>query len=168
MKTNGWAIAALVLVCVFSTMAAPVGSPNKQDQNDSDRPAVKITADEVQTDVLVKDRADKDVNGTESEVGQGTQEQCNWLADLLVEAETVKVGVTRASLLKVFTTEGGLSTGLRRTYVLRRCHIVKVDVEFDPTGRQVADAEGRATLIESDDDVIVKISRPYLAWGVAD
>jgi hypothetical protein len=168
MKTNGWAIAALVLVCVFSTLAEPVGSPNRQDKKDWDRSAVKITADQVQTDVLVKDKANKQVSGTENGIGHGTQERCNWLADLLVEAETVKVGVTRSSLLKAFTTEGGLSTGLRRTYVLRRCHIVKVDVEFDPTGRPALDAEGRVTLIESGDDVIVKISRPYLAWGVAD
>jgi hypothetical protein len=32
---------------------------------------------------------------------------------------TIKPGMTRKTLLSVFTTEGGLSTGLRRTYVSR-------------------------------------------------
>src|SRR5580704_6789163 len=66
MKTNGGATAALVLLCVFSTLAGPVLRPkgqNSQDKRDSDQSAVKITADLVQTDVLVKDKANKPVSG---------------------------------------------------------------------------------------------------------
>jgi len=82
--------------------------------------------------------------------------------------QTVKVGMTRADLLKVFTTEGGISTGLTRTYVYRKCQLIKVDVEFEPVGRPERDAEGRGTLIEVDEDVIKKVSKPYLDWGVTD
>jgi hypothetical protein len=82
--------------------------------------------------------------------------------------QSVKVGRTRADLLKVFTTEGGLSTGLRRTYAYRECPYFKVDVEFEPVGRPARDAEGRVTLEESDADVIKSISRPYLDWSIAD
>lgn len=82
--------------------------------------------------------------------------------------QSVKPGMTRAELLKVFTTEGGLSTGLQRTYVFRDCPYFKVDVEFDAVGRPARDREGRITLGESDADVIRKISRPYLDWSIVD
>ena len=76
--------------------------------------------------------------------------------------------MTRADLLKVFTTEGGLSTDLRRTYVYRGCPYIKVDVEFDAVGRPARDSEGRVTLLEGDRDIMTKISKPYLEWNVLD
>jgi hypothetical protein len=99
---------------------------------------------------------------------QEEQDHCDWLSSCLRVAETIKVGDTRSSLLEVFTTEGGLSTGLQRTYVYRGCGRIKVDVQFDAVGRPPRDADGRVTLIESGDDVITKISRPYLQWAVMD
>ena len=96
------------------------------------------------------------------------QEQTEWIAHSLKEMQAVKVGMTRADLLKVFTTEGGISTGLNRTYVYRKCRLIKVDVEFEPVGRPARDAEGRVTLIEANEDVIKKVSKPYLEWGVTD
>ena len=85
------------------------------------------------------------------------------IRDLLLESGTLKPGMTRADLLKVFTTEGGVSTPLQRTYVHRRCQWVKVDVEFAPSGpTQGAPLEGRAT------DTITKISKPYLDWSIID
>ena len=91
-----------------------------------------------------------------------------WVARSLTRMETVKTGMTRADLLKVFTTEGGLSTGLRRTYVYRECPLFKVDVEFTPVGRAARDREGRVTLTEDGRDVIKAISKPYLAQVVLD
>jgi len=82
--------------------------------------------------------------------------------------ETIKVGMTRANLLKVFTTEGGLSTGLQRTYVYHDCPYIKVDVEFEPVGRPARDRDGRVTLEEDRRDIITKISRPYLDWSIMD
>ncbi len=96
------------------------------------------------------------------------QSHTEWIADSLKEIQKLKVGMTRADLLKVFTTEGGLSTGLNRTYVYRECPYIKVDVEFEPVGRPARDAEGRVTLLESNRDVIKKISRPYLEWNILD
>jgi hypothetical protein len=98
----------------------------------------------------------------------GKQSHCEWLANLLTEASTVKVGDTRSSLLEVFTTEGGLSTREQRTYVLRKCSLIKVDVEFRPVSNQQLDTNDRPSFTESGDDVIVKISRPYIAWPVDD
>jgi hypothetical protein len=99
---------------------------------------------------------------------QKSQGHTEWIANSLKEIEQIKVGMTRADLLKVFTTEGGLSTGLNRTYVYRGCPYIKVNVEFEAVGRPAKDAEGRVTLIEANEDVIRKISRPYLEWSVVD
>jgi len=99
---------------------------------------------------------------------QGSQEQTEWIAKSLKEMEKIKVGMTRTDLLKVFTTEGGLSTGLNRKYVYRQCLYIKVDVVFEPIGRPARDAQGRVTLIEADDDMIKEISKPYLEWEILD
>ena len=97
-----------------------------------------------------------------------TREHTEWVAESLREMETVRVGMTRAELLRVFATEGGLSTGLSRTYVYRECPYIKLDVEFEPVGRSARDTEGRVTLVESDEDLISRISKPYLDWSVDD
>ncbi len=97
-----------------------------------------------------------------------SEENTKWISDSLREMKTIEVGKTRADLLKVFTTEGGLSTGLQRTYVYRKCPYIKVDVEFEAVGRPAKDAEGRVTLEESGKDTIKSISKPYLEWSIID
>jgi hypothetical protein len=82
--------------------------------------------------------------------------------------QTIKPGMTRKTLLTVFTTEGGLSTGLQRTFVSRDCPYFKIDVEFQAVGRPDRDENGRVTLVEGDEDIILKVSRPYLEFSVAD
>ena len=103
-----------------------------------------------------------------AQTSQGSQGQTEWIANSLREMQKIKVGMTRADVLKVFTTEGGLSTGLNRTYVYRECPYIKVDVEFEPVGRAARDVEGRMTLKEDGGDIIKKISKPYLEWSVVD
>jgi len=76
--------------------------------------------------------------------------------------------MTREELMKVFRTEGGLSTGLHRTFVSRECPYFKVDVEFRAVGRPDRDSDGRVTLEEDARDIIVKISRPYLQFSIVD
>lgn len=76
--------------------------------------------------------------------------------------------MTRADLLKYFRTGGGLSNGLRRTYVSRECPYFKVDIDFQAVGRRNHDDDGRVTLQEDNRDIIVSLSRPYLQFSVAD
>ena len=76
--------------------------------------------------------------------------------------------MTREELMKVFRTEGGLSTGLNRTFVSRGSLYFKVDVEFRAVGRPGRDSDGRVTLEEDARDIIAKISRPYLQFTIAD
>jgi hypothetical protein len=91
-----------------------------------------------------------------------------WVAESLKRMQTIRPGMTRTDLLKVFTTEGGLSTGLQRTFVSQDCPYFKVDVEFEAVGRPSRDADGRVTLVEGSQDIIVKISRPYLDFSIID
>jgi hypothetical protein len=101
------------------------------------------------------------------------QEPCSqdhqaWVTHTLGKMETIKPGMTREELLKVFTTEGGLSTGLNRTFVSQDCPYFKVDVEFDAVGRPNRDKDGRVTLVEDSQDIIIKVSRPYLQFSIGD
>ena len=67
------------------------------------------------------------------------------------EVEQIKVGMTRAELLKVFTTEGGISNAKHRTYAHRSCPYIKVDVDF-------ALSEPKQNVIEERPmDTIIKI-----------
>jgi len=112
------------------------------------------------------------LTGTSSRAGESDRgvapDHRDWVSAVITETRTVTIGMTRTEVLKVFTTEGGLSTGLRRTYVYRGCPYVKVDVEFEPAGRPARDGNGRLTLGESGADVITSISKPYLEWSIVD
>ena len=91
-----------------------------------------------------------------------------WVAESLKRMQTVKPGMTRTDLLKVFTTEGGPSTGLHRTFVSRDCPYFKVDVEFKAVARPDNDSAGFVSLLEDNRDIIVKISKPYLQFTIGD
>jgi hypothetical protein len=76
--------------------------------------------------------------------------------------------MSREALRRVFQMEGGLSTGLQRTFVSRDCPYFKVDVEFQAVGRPDRDENGRVTLAEDSRDLILKISKPYLQFSIRD
>lgn len=88
--------------------------------------------------------------------------QTELVALWLKEIQTIKGGMTRKQLLEAFTTEGGLSSRTWRTYVYRRCPYIKVDVEFKPV-RSESDK-----FSEMPEDLITRISRPYLQWPIMD
>jgi hypothetical protein len=97
-----------------------------------------------------------------------TQDRIAWVSDTLKKMETIKPGMTRFDLLKVFRTEGGLSTPLRRTFVSQDCPYFKVDVEFKAVARPDSDNASFVTLPEDNQDIIVRISKPYLQFTIAD
>ena len=92
----------------------------------------------------------------------GTDEHTEWIAKSLKEIESVKVGMTRVDLLRVFKEEGGISTRTWRRYVYRDCPYIKVDVEFEPVG------EPENKVSQSPGDTIIKISKPFLEWSIMD
>ena len=85
------------------------------------------------------------------------QAATEWVTQSLKAMQPIKPGMMGADLLKVFTTEGGISTTRERTYVFRECPYIKVRVEFEVGG-------GR----EQPNDRIKTISKPYLEWAIAD
>jgi hypothetical protein len=98
----------------------------------------------------------------------GRQDHVVWVGEVLKRMQSIGPGMTRSELLTVFTTEGGLSSGLARTFVSRDCPYFKVDVEFEAVGRPSRDSNGRVTLVEGDMDRIRSISTPYLQLSVTD
>jgi hypothetical protein len=94
-----------------------------------------------------------------------TQDHAAWLKQVLERMETVKPGMTRWDLLHVFRTEGGRQTFtmggvgappvLRETFVSQDSPYFKIDVEFQST----FDVPNR--------DLIVKVSKPYVQFSVA-
>ncbi len=103
-----------------------------------------------------------------SSQGSCSEKRDDWIRDTLSKMETIRPGMTREQLMKVFRTEGGLSTGLSRTFVSRDCPYFKVDVQFRAVGRPDRDTDGRVTLEEDASDIIVQVSRPYLQFSIGD
>ena len=93
---------------------------------------------------------------------RGLDEHTEWVAKSLREIESIKVGMTRGDLLKVFREEGGISTRTWRRYAYRDCPYIKVDVEFEPVG------ELDDKLSQHPQDKIVKLSKPFLEWSIMD
>ena len=78
-----------------------------------------------------------------------------WVNNVLAWIATIKPGMTRTDLLRVFTTEGGLSTRTHQTFVLKQCPTIKVAVQFSISRNEA-------------DDKITQISKPYLDYPVYD
>jgi hypothetical protein len=88
-----------------------------------------------------------------------------WLEDRYKEAKSIQPGMTRADLLKLFIEDGGLQMVPARSYVLKSCYVIKIQVTFDGPS-------GLAYKPGSDDQLkIVEVSKPYLEhmfmtnWG---
>ncbi len=81
---------------------------------------------------------------------------------------TVKPGMNRGELLKVFTNQGGMAAREQETYISRDCSYFHVDVTFRPAGNVSQDKEGRLIAFEDDRDVILTVSRPYLDFVAMD
>ena len=79
-----------------------------------------------------------------------------WLEERYKEATSIKPGMTRADLMKLFMEDGGFQGGHARPYVLKSCFLIKIEVKFDrPYGfdsRSMPDNEFK----------IVEVSKPYL------
>ena len=89
------------------------------------------------------------------------------MEQVLKDVSSIQSGMTRAELLRVFTTEGGLSTRDQQRYAYRRCPLIKVIVTF----RRPDDADGDwggAPEEERAADIIQSISKPFLEYSIMD
>lgn len=92
------------------------------------------------------------------------QDHTNWIDHVMRSISTIKPGMTRRELSRVFTEEGGLSTRTQKRYVYKQCPYIKVHVEFSPANP----GANPDAATESPQDKIVKISRPYLEYSIGD
>lgn len=95
------------------------------------------------------------------------RQHTEWLDKVMQETRTVRVGMTRADLAKVFTTEGGIYTRTQRLYVYRECPYIKVKVCFRAVPER-RDKEGRILGREAPEDIITEISLPFLDYSTFD
>jgi hypothetical protein len=108
------------------------------------------------------DKRIQDALKADGKLSKTSIKHTEWIATSLREMQTIKVGMTREDLLKVFKEEGGLSTRLERRYVYRDCPYIKVDVKFEAVG---APEDKRTTSLK---DKITQISKPFLEWTISD
>jgi hypothetical protein len=93
-----------------------------------------------------------------------TQHMCqpkdysHWLQMSLIEIQTVKVGMTRGDLLKLFTPDSGFGTGGRFRY--QKSWMIAIDVTFATNNGDPEKAQST--------DVITSISKPYLDFAAYD
>ena len=97
-----------------------------------------------------------------------------WLEQRYAEAVSIKEGMTRTDLLKLFRVDGGLQSFVPTRYVLRTSNFVKVEVEFElPAGSrtriipedlrsEMKNAGNDVQFVANDKLKIRRISRPYL------
>ncbi len=87
----------------------------------------------------------------------------HWLLDEIALATSIKPGMSRADLLKVFDVEGGLQRIPPERYVLKNCPYIKVNVKFRlPGPRPLAEVPPDSEL------KIDSVSEPYLGYAVED
>ena len=83
------------------------------------------------------------------------------IADVLKIATALKPGMTRADVLRNFTTEGGLYSRAWNHYVYKGCPYIKIDITFEVPASAGADSELAS-------DRIATVSKLYLEYSIAD
>jgi hypothetical protein len=163
---------AVLSVGQFSAAQQPVTSSEKKEirlhkkwiettlarmgQNPANRPPADVLLTYAPTSPLnPRDRKDENV-------------QRNWFIHALKKMRQVQVGSTRGKLLKVFLPEGGPTPRMEQTYVDRTCPYIKVDVEFRASDHPGKSKSPTKNLDEDPQDVITKISEPYLSYTIVD
>jgi hypothetical protein len=92
---------------------------------------------------------------------QTSQDSVLLITDALKVVGEITVGDTRATLEREFELEGGLQSAGRSRYVFKKCHLIKIEVEFSHKGDS-------SWTDFSPTDSIVHVSKPYLEYPITD
>jgi hypothetical protein len=88
---------------------------------------------------------------------------CGVIEEALEDLRSIKAGTTRGAVETKFEPDGGLSFFDDKTqhcrYVYKKCNFIKVDVDFKLAKKSTPG---------SPEDVMVKISKPYLEYPAND
>ena len=87
-----------------------------------------------------------------------------WVQQVLDRMHTIKPGMTRRELLKVFKLDGGMSTLDQATFVSRECLFFKVDVTFKLAVSNTTKRGKAVPSVENSRDVILAMSQFYLGY----
>ena len=93
---------------------------------------------------------------------QQAADRRQWVLQSYMKMETIKAGMTRADLLKVFEPEGGESTREEASFDYPECDYFHVQVRFEPVG--LAQKHG----LGNSNDKITSISEPYIGLAIKD
>jgi hypothetical protein len=72
-------------------------------------------------------------------------------------------GGIRADVERNFNLDGGLNFRERTRYIFKKCHYIKIDVEFSNNGKR-----DNSAIDFPSTDIIVRVSKPYLESQIMD
>ena len=82
-------------------------------------------------------------------------DNCEFIEKSMKEIETIKVGMKRKDLIKIFHQDGGVSAINQPRFVYEKCSFIKIDVKFEPVDKN------KKFAVDNSEDKIVEISKPY-------
>jgi len=88
----------------------------------------------------------------------------DWVANCLKDFAAIKPGMTRRQVEDEFPKDGGVSSLITGRFVHPTCRYFKINVEFNCK----RDAADQNRPIQSGDDPVVHVSKPYLEWPAID
>lgn len=93
---------------------------------------------------------------------QDVKPTCAEIKNVLETVQHLKVGMSRKEVEQHLSRDGGMQFQTPTRYTDPDCNYIKIDIEFQP-GRP-----GKKNEILSSEDVVVGISKPYLAYPTKD
>lgn len=88
-------------------------------------------------------------------------ERCAEVKQAIDSSLKIKPGTTRREVAKQFQEDGGANAREQTRYTYKKCMYIRINISFKP-------AAPRNSLEFSADDVVTKVSKPYLAYPTMD
>jgi hypothetical protein len=90
------------------------------------------------------------------------RERRAWVERCIKDFQSIKPGMTRSQVEKLLRHDGGLMQATQWRYRHPDCDYFKIDVDYSVK----RDSSGQ--LLDSANDKVVAVSKPYLEWPVDD
>jgi hypothetical protein len=93
---------------------------------------------------------------------RGSQfDTCGEVRQALDDSLQIHIGTTRREVEKRFKEDGGATTREQTRYIFKKCAYIQIEIYFKL-------AAPRNSLNFSPNDIVIKVSKPYLAYPAAD
>ena len=96
------------------------------------------------------------------EYKRADKKDCEFVEKSMEEISTIKIGMKREDVSRIFHQDGGISGLTEQRFVYGKCELIKVDVKFSPAAKK-----GK-TAADNPEDKILEISKPYLERPFSD